>query len=445
MSTGKVANCVATVSGAIGRAVSREGFDPTPEIICADRFLRRFRRENEWKTDVVDMSYRRGAPTGMRRSAAVVLMALVVASAGCAPSPELEEAAPGVSTVDRVDFGPQERHPPVGSRVTGLLPCIYSARATPEQPTPEPEPYAGCARRAADGELAFAAAHVARMDFGDDGLTAVLVDGDWHYVDPSGRSLRVLTYDNGADRFAGGLVRGLRDGKMIWFDSRFEVVVPPRYDWGWPFENGRALVCLGCVPGEPDGEHRPIVGGRWGFIDAAGREVVPLELSRHEALELLSGPAPVQDCAEELRALVDWPLEAVGDSREEAIGRLALGPPRSVSVEVGESRHARGDGFLPLVRYRLRWRQVDLVFVQPATGGRELLEQAVWREQASPLNPPIPFGSAPRLVEARLGQPRERTERWLRFECPNELGADEVVFSYRQGRLEEVHWRFFID
>jgi len=68
----------------------------------------------------------------------------------------------------------------------------------------------------------------------------------------------------------------------------FEAVIPPHhYDWGWPFENGRALVCLGCREGEPEGEHRPVVGGRWGYVDKSGEEVVPVRLSRSEALELV--------------------------------------------------------------------------------------------------------------------------------------------------------------
>lgn len=43
---------------------------------------------------------------GMRRSAAAGLMAVVAVSAGCAPIPDIEEAAPKVSTVDRIDFEP---------------------------------------------------------------------------------------------------------------------------------------------------------------------------------------------------------------------------------------------------------------------------------------------------------------------------------------------------
>lgn len=35
------------------------------------------------------------------------------------------------------------------------------------------------------------------------------------------------------------------------------------------------------------GEHRPVIGGRWGYVDRSGQEVVPVRLSRSAALELL--------------------------------------------------------------------------------------------------------------------------------------------------------------
>jgi hypothetical protein len=61
MAKGKLALCVAMISDAIAGAVTAEGFAPVPEIIRGGMFVRRFRRDGEWKTDVVDMSYKRGA------------------------------------------------------------------------------------------------------------------------------------------------------------------------------------------------------------------------------------------------------------------------------------------------------------------------------------------------------------------------------------------------
>ena len=99
-------------------------------------------------------------------------------------------------------------------------------------------------------------------------------------VSPSGS-----TSDNYADDFSEGLTRSLVGNRIAYFDHDFHQVLPPTYDWGWPFKDGRALVCLGCKVAEVDDEgHRPVIGGKWGFIDKRGREVVSVSLSQAEAL-----------------------------------------------------------------------------------------------------------------------------------------------------------------
>lgn len=74
---------------------------------------------------------------------------------------------------------------------------------------------------------------------------------------------------------------------MVYSNRSFEEVVGPTYDWGWPFEEGLALVCSGCSIAEEAGsEHRSVAGGTWGFIDSSGDEVVPVRYDRETALEL---------------------------------------------------------------------------------------------------------------------------------------------------------------
>jgi hypothetical protein len=171
----------------------------------------------------------------------------------------------------------------------GALPCVYAAAPTAAEPAPELELHAGCAVIGEDGGLVVAPAHRSAARYVD-GLAALRVDGGWYYVRPDGPALRVVTLDNGPDDRSEGRVRSPRGGGIAYVDAALREVIPPRYDWGWPFEGGRALVCVGCRPGEPDGEHRPMVGGRWGYVDAGGREVVPVTLSREEALALRTVP-----------------------------------------------------------------------------------------------------------------------------------------------------------
>lgn len=92
----------------------------------------------------------------------------------------------------------------------------------------------------------------------------------------------MVTLDNGPDPFAEGLARSPRQGRIVYVDPQFMEIIGPRYDWGWPFAQGRALVCRGCRLLQ-DGEHSRVSGGRWGWIDHRGREVVPVRLSEAQA------------------------------------------------------------------------------------------------------------------------------------------------------------------
>lgn len=137
-----------------------------------------------------------------------------------------------------------------------------------------------------NAQLDISSEDLKRMKFSKDRLAQVIVpDKGWYYVKPNGKSLSVITFDNGADYFAQGLARSKINGKIAYFDVSFRQVIPPKYDWGWPFEGGKALVCNGCreTPRDSDG-HSLMVGGQWGFIDRSGKEIVPVTLSREEAL-----------------------------------------------------------------------------------------------------------------------------------------------------------------
>lgn len=166
------------------------------------------------------------------------------------------------------------------------VPCIYVAAPTGRSPHPELQPHADCAELSADGSPTIAPEHLAAVG-AEDGLAAVLIEGQWFWVDPDdGRALPVITWNNGPDPWSEGLVRSRRqNGKIAFYDRELRQAVTPRWDFAWPFEDGRALVCLGCRPEpDPSGEHTSMIGGRWGFIDRRGKEVVPVVLTREEAL-----------------------------------------------------------------------------------------------------------------------------------------------------------------
>lgn len=163
-----------------------------------------------------------------------------------------------------------------------MLPCSYRAAGEAEI-----APHGPCASRAADGSLHIDRRHLGRLDYGSGGLAAVFVEGSgWVYVRRGGETLEVLAQDNGPDDFADGRVRVRRGGKIGYADRSFRIAIAPSFDFAWPFENGRALVCRGCrvERAGPAEEHGAVSGGLWGYIDRAGREVVPVMLTREEAL-----------------------------------------------------------------------------------------------------------------------------------------------------------------
>lgn len=163
------------------------------------------------------------------------------------------------------------------------LPCYYTPRATADIPEPEPDEFPDCALRREDGTLELKAAHREALDFDQRGLAWLYAGGQFYYLRPDGPLVPVVTWDNGPDEFAEGLARTVRDGKIAYLNEALEEVIPPRYDWGWPFENGRARVCSGCQLGPPDADgHRMVDGGQWGYIDHQGHEVVPVRFSRDE-------------------------------------------------------------------------------------------------------------------------------------------------------------------
>lgn len=161
----------------------------------------------------------------------------------------------------------------------GDVPCSYAAR----EASHDIEEHPACAVRAGD-RWVLATTTRQQLEYSDGGLATVFIEGQWHYANRRGNLLAVPTYDNSPDQFQDGLVRVQVAGKMAFYDREFREVIPPQYDWAWPFEQGRALVCKGCrlAPRDDDG-HSALEGGVWGYINTAGEELVPVQLTREEA------------------------------------------------------------------------------------------------------------------------------------------------------------------
>jgi hypothetical protein len=146
--------------------------------------------------------------------------------------------------------------------------------------------FSACTRIDSSGQRWVKAVQLRALRFDRHGIAAVWMEGlkGFYYVGRDGHMVPVVAYDNGPDVFVEGRARTKVDGKIGYIDDRLRVVIPPRYDWGFPFEHGKAMVCSGCAPKPDGGEHRLVEGGRWGAVDRNGREIAPLQYRSREEL-----------------------------------------------------------------------------------------------------------------------------------------------------------------
>ena len=107
------------------------------------------------------------------------------------------------------------------------------------------------------------------LNFKGQELISLPIGKNFYYIHKSGKKMLTLTYDNGADEFQDGLARTKVNGKIGFFNRNLEIVLPPVYDFAFPFHNGKAEICTGCKE-KSDGEHSMLDGGRWQKIDRNG-------------------------------------------------------------------------------------------------------------------------------------------------------------------------------
>ena len=164
----------------------------------------------------------------------------------------------------------------------GLGSCGYVPKKTMKYKNPGWEMFDACASYK-DQVLHISKDHINNMDFGSLAVASIFASGQYFYVKPDGKFLPVISYDNGADSFQEGLVRSLHNGKIEYYNTNLELELTPGYDWAWPFNNGRALVCKGCVLTPVGDGHEVLQGGLWGYINKKGEEVVPVKYQASDA------------------------------------------------------------------------------------------------------------------------------------------------------------------
>jgi hypothetical protein len=107
------------------------------------------------------------------------------------------------------------------------------------------------------------------LDFKGKELIAIPIGDKFYYIHKSGKKILTMTFDNKPDKFQDGLARTRVNGKVGFFNKNLEMVLPPIYDFAFPFYKGKAEICTGCKE-ISDGENSMLDGGRWQKIDRNG-------------------------------------------------------------------------------------------------------------------------------------------------------------------------------
>ncbi|MBK1897135.1 WG repeat-containing protein [Chryseobacterium paridis] len=105
----------------------------------------------------------------------------------------------------------------------------------------------------------------------------------WGYVyDRKGNFLyRPFLYDNGADYFSEGVRRFVKNGKVGFADRNGTTIIEAQHDFVSPFNYGYAAFCDGCDWEKTEDEHKAIVGGVWGVMNAKGEIVQPVSTPKN--------------------------------------------------------------------------------------------------------------------------------------------------------------------
>lgn len=86
---------------------------------------------------------------------------------------------------------------------------------------------------------------------------------------------QVHIFDNGPDYPSEGVYR-IKKGDKFGFANEKGIVVRPRFDFVYPFQEGYAVFVMGCsFQRDHLGEHIEVVGGKYGYIDHKGKIVQP--------------------------------------------------------------------------------------------------------------------------------------------------------------------------
>jgi hypothetical protein len=134
-----------------------------------------------------------------------------------------------------------------------------------------------------------------------DKLAVVKSNKLYGYIDGTGNQVVAPKYTKAED-FSEGLAMVVSpEHKYGFVDTGGNEIIPCRYDFAYSFSEGLAAVNMGGRYEEPDDfikhtfgiyDHVVFTGGKWGFVDTKGNQVIPLQYDNVDSFK--NGKATVR-------------------------------------------------------------------------------------------------------------------------------------------------------
>ena len=113
------------------------------------------------------------------------------------------------------------------------------------------------------------------VEFNRHGVAQIVTREGWVAINRRQQILyRPFLFDNGPDYVQEGLRRFVEGGKLGFVDEAGKKIIPAQFDFVYPFENEQAEFCIGCKMLR-SGEHAAPdrASGKWGKVNKQGKVV----------------------------------------------------------------------------------------------------------------------------------------------------------------------------
>ena len=149
---------------------------------------------------------------------------------------------------------------------------------------------------------------------------------------------------------------------------------------------------------------------------------------------------PAEDVGDNLLDLLRVPMVTFAGC-ESSISEL-LGSQTEHTTTMVENRH---NPWLTDYRHTVQSGTASVVFYEITEISRCLLEQVDISGPQETVHLPIGVGATRQTVIQKIGQPSREYPDVDFYLVENEIGADDVIIRYGDGKVKSITWIYFID